>query len=92
MKEMSYLSEMNGRSEKASMVIGDCYRITVLTEQLFRLEYSEDSIFEDRPTKFAFHRMFPVCEYQIWETEEQIEIRTNYLSLFYDKKKFYHFY
>lgn len=85
---MSYLSEMNGRSEKASMVIGDCYRITVLTEQLFRLEYSEDSIFEDRPTKFAFHRMFPVCEYQIWETEEQIEIRTNYLSLFYDKKKF----
>ena len=79
---------MNGKSEKSSMIIGDCYRITVLTEQLFRLEYSEDSVFEDRPTKFAFNRKFPICQYQLWETKEQIEVRTKYLSLFYDKKKF----
>ncbi len=88
MNRISYLSEMNGRSEKSSMIIGRKYRITVLTEQLFRLEYSEDSVFEDRPTKFAFNRKFPACEYKIWETEEQIEIRTKYLSLFYDKKRF----
>ena len=34
-----------------NMIIGEKYRITVLTEALVRLEYSEDGVFEDRATQ-----------------------------------------
>lgn len=86
--EMNYLAGMNGKSEERSMIVGECYRITVLTPQLLRLEYSKDSCFEDRPTKLAVNRNFPVCEYQVQDTEEQLEVHTECLSLFYDKKQF----
>ena len=39
-----------------NIIQGEKYRITLLTESLVRLEYSEDGIFEDRATQFAFHR------------------------------------
>lgn len=86
--EINYLSGLNGKSDERSMILGDCYRITVLTPQLLRLEYSEDSCFEDRRTKLAVNRNFPVCEYQVQETANQLEVHTEYLSLFYDKKMF----
>ena len=34
-----------------NMIIGEKYRITLLTEALVRLEYSEDGVFEDRATQ-----------------------------------------
>ena len=43
---------------EANMVIGEKYRITMLTEGLIRLEYSEDGIFEDRATQMAFFQRF----------------------------------
>ena len=42
-----------------NIVQGANYRITLLTEALVRLEYSEDGVFEDRATQFAFFRDFP---------------------------------
>ena len=34
-----------------NIVLGDCYRISVLTDGLIRLEYQENGHFEDRPSQ-----------------------------------------
>ena len=57
-----------------NIVQGEKYRITLLTEALVRLEYSEEGVFEDRATQFAFFRDFPKTEYRLVRTEEGIEI------------------
>ena len=44
---------------KEAVVRGENYRITILTPRLFRLEYSEDGVFEDRPTQCVLNREFP---------------------------------
>ena len=71
-----------------NIVQGDKYRITLLTEALVRLEYSEDGIFEDRATQFAFYRDFPKTEYRVVRTKEGIEIHTSCIHLKYDEKPF----
>ena len=60
----------------SQIVQGDKYRITILTEGLIRLEYSEEGVFEDRATKLAFFRDFPKCDYRVVHTEDGIEIHT----------------
>ena len=40
----------------ANVIKGNKYRFTILTERLIRLEYSEDGIFEDRPTELIWYR------------------------------------
>lgn len=42
-----------------NMIIGEKYRITLLTEALVRLEYCEDGVFEDRATQTVLFRDFP---------------------------------
>ncbi len=71
-----------------NMVTGDKYRITMLTEGLIRLEYSEDGVFEDSATQMAFYRDFPKTSYRVVETEDGIEIHTSRIHLQYDQKEF----
>ena len=54
---------------KEAVVRGENYRITILTPRLFRLEYSEDGVFEDRPTQCVLNREFPVPQFQVFETD-----------------------
>ena len=48
-----------------NIVQGANYRITLLTEALVRLEYSEDGFFEDRATQFAFFRKYAELDIHI---------------------------
>ena len=73
---------------EANMVIGEKYRITMLTEGLIRLEYSEDGIFEDRATQMAFFRDFPETNYRLLHMEDRIEIHTSRIHLIYNEKEF----
>ena len=57
-----YKVETRPNALAASIVVGDKYRITLLTEGLLRLEYSEDDVFEDRATQMVFFRDFPVMD------------------------------
>ena len=52
-----------GKALDANIVRGDNYRITVLTDRLFRLEQDADGEFEDRATQVVFYRDFPAVEY-----------------------------
>ena len=75
-------------AREANVVKGDKYRITVLTEGLLRLEYSEDGIFEDRATQTVLNRDFAETAFEVKETEEELIIVTKRLRLTYNRKAF----
>ena len=70
------------------MVIGEKYRITMLTEGLIRLEDSEDGIFEDRATDGVFQR-FSRDKLQTSHMEDRIEIHTSRIHLIYNEKRIF---
>lgn len=70
-----------------AVVAGKNYRITVLTPSLFRLEYSENGVFEDRPTQSVINREFPVVDFSV-KKGERLVVETSKLRLTYDEKPF----
>ena len=71
-----------------NVIQGEKYRITMLTQGLIRLEYSEDGCFEDRATQSIWNRDFPKTEFRCKETLDSLEIFTSRIHLVYDKQKF----
>jgi hypothetical protein len=67
---------------------GDRWRITVLTDGLVRLEWSEDGAFEDRASTFALHRDLPVPEFALVDGETALEVVTDRFRLVYDRAPF----
>jgi len=82
------LPDIDGKSCPGSMVSGKCYRFTILTSQLVRMEYSDNGIFEDRPTQIVLNRNFETPRFRLYETETRLDIDTEWLSISYDKKAF----
>ncbi len=78
------------KANEKAIVKGENFRFTVLTSRLIRMEYSEDGIFEDRPTKLAVCRNFDVPEFEVIEDGSNLEIITDHLHVFYDRKPFSH--
>lgn len=83
-----YKLESHPVSKKEAIIQGDCYRITMLTPALVRLEYNAEGVFEDRPTQSVLNRDFPVPEYKVVETEEELAIYTSELEIHYNRKPF----
>lgn len=75
-------------ADPKAVVRGKQYRFTVLTDRLIRMEWSEHGNFEDRATKLVMCREFPVPKFEVRETENSLEIITDALHLYYDKKPF----
>lgn len=71
-----------------AVVRGDRYRFTVLTGRMIRMEWDAEGKFEDHATKMVLCRDFPVPEYQVRETEDSLEIITEFLHLYYNKQRF----
>lgn len=76
------------KAESNAMVIGEQFRFTVLTDQLLRIEYAEDGLFEDRATQAVVNREFPVPQYQLIQDENGLEIITEHLHLYYSYGEF----
>ena len=51
------------------VIVGEHYRISVLTESLVRLEYSENGVFEDGQTQVVQDRDFGPVSCEITETK-----------------------
>jgi len=68
----------------ASVITGDRYRITVLTDRLIRLEYSETGAFEDRATQVVVNRDFPTPDFTVTAKGDGLLLRTAGLTLEYD--------
>ena len=80
--------ETHPLADPKNVVKGDKYRITVLTEHLLRLEYSEDGEFIDAASQTVVNRDFPAVEFSVKDTGDELELRTKYLQLNYNKKAF----
>jgi len=74
-------------SKKECMVTGQKFRFTMLTDRLIRLEYSENGVFEDRPSQNVVFRNFERPVFVVNETDTLLQISTKYYSLAYVKNK-----
>jgi len=77
----------NTISKNDAIFKGTKYRITILSEILVRLEYSEAGTFEDRPTELARFRDFDVPEFTVTQDNKTLNIKTKYFELIYEKEK-----
>ncbi len=69
-----------------SVISGQTYRFTILTERLIRMEYNPKGIFYDAPSQFALFRNFPPFAFEVKEDNKFLVIRTKYLELEYQKE------
>lgn len=86
-KRMFGVDYNNAISKNDAIIKGTKFRITVLSEILVRLEYSESGSFEDRPTELARFRNFEVPKFTLEDDGKNITIRTSYFELIYEKEK-----
>ena len=75
-------------ADPRAVVKGDCYRFTVLADQVIRMEYDPDGCFVDGETQIVLNRSFPVPEFHVNDSDGKLEIVTKYLVLTYDKGPF----
>jgi alpha-glucosidase (family GH31 glycosyl hydrolase) len=73
---------------EASIIRGEHYRITVLTERLLRLEYAADGVFEDRATQVVLNRDFEAPAFTLTPKDKGLQVRTKALTLEYDGREF----
>lgn len=73
------------RTNPHSVLTGEKYRISILTERLIRLEYNENGVFEDRPTELVLCRSFPKVDFEVTETGNNLVVKTKYFTLNYVK-------
>ena len=85
---MKYQFKTHPCCAKENIVQGDCFRFTVLTPYLIRMEYDENGKFEDRATQTVINRNFEPQKFQIIDNDEGLQIITEGIHLIYDKKKF----
>ncbi|MDE6210264.1 MAG: glycoside hydrolase family 31 protein [Lachnospiraceae bacterium] len=86
MEEMKF--NTHPAAKKENIILGDKYRITMLTKALVRLEYNESGHFVDEATQIVINRDFAVTEYEYLDKGDCLEIVTENIMLYYDKKKF----
>jgi alpha-glucosidase (family GH31 glycosyl hydrolase) len=72
----------------ANQVVGEHYRITVLTERLLRLEWSPTGEFEDRATQTVLHRDLGPSEFRVSRDATGLHLVTEALILDYDEGPF----
>lgn len=85
-KHFKYDTSLGKANEKV-IFKGDKYRITVLSERLLRLEYSEEGFFYNGLTENVINRKFPLPEFKINEDAKYLEITSRYFKLQYQKGK-----
>lgn len=77
----------SAKANEDSIIRGEKFRFTILTDRLVRLEYNESGIFEDRPTELMWYRTFEKPQYTVREDERYLEITTSYFKINYLKER-----
>ncbi len=68
-----------------AIIAGGSYRITLLTERLIRLEFSNNGTFNNYETAIVKNRKFDIPEYTKQEDDTIVKIDTRYFTLTYVK-------
>ena len=72
-------------ARKENVLQGKCYRFTVLTSRLIRMEYAASGIFEDRASQKVFYRDFPACAFDYKQEKGILTLETEHLVLRYQE-------
>ncbi len=78
-----YTYKTTPKANEKSIVKGDKYRITILTSRLFRIEYNEYGVFEDRATQTVINRDFEPVKFSAKEEGKKIVITTDDVEIIY---------
>lgn len=78
------LPEAAPRARSEQQVHGTGWRITVLTDGVFRIERSADGGFEDRASTFAIRRDLPPAEFTVERVGDGVVLTTRRARLRYD--------
>ena len=68
-------------AKEESIVFWKQYRITILFDELFRIEKSENHVFNDQATQIVWFRNKKTPKYEILEQEECLKIKTRKITL-----------
>lgn len=82
-----HIDYTNNISKPQTVFKGQFYRITILSDLLVRLEFSEEGYFEDRLTELVKFRNFPIPQMKVDQNERFLDITTKYFHLRYEKEK-----
>ena len=82
-KTKRFCWEVHPLAEKENICAGACYRFTVLTSRLLRLEYDPEGIFEDRASQSVFYRNFPANSFTVTRENGILTLETEHLVLRY---------
>ena len=85
-KDSFILDQSKKISNIDSIIQGERYRFTVLTERLIRLEYNANSKFTDNLTASIRNRNFVKPEFNIIDSSTTLEIKTKYFHIVYEKE------
>lgn len=79
----NYVSAANSES----IISGNNYRITILSNVLIRFEYSQTNTFSDNKTLIVTNRMFPKVNFSVKEDSNFLFISNDYFKIEYVKGK-----
>lgn len=71
-----------------NVVRGDNYRITLITDGIMRIQWSDTGEFDDVATQTVLRRNLGPVDYQIVDEDAALRITTSRFQLHYDKKPF----
>ncbi len=78
-------AQENPQADPQAEVRSGNLRITVLTPQMLRIEWSDSARFEDRATLGVINRRLPVPPFKVRETSGKLVITTDALTMTYRK-------
>ena len=81
------ISNQNKMVDKRNVITGHNFRISVLSNILIRLEYSEEGTFIDDQTEKVLNRGFESVDYKVNEIQDDLIIETKKFKLTYKKGK-----
>lgn len=78
----------NPATNADNIILGENYRISILTPSLVRLEYNLSGRFVDNATQIVVNRDFPKVDFVLKDYKDHLDISTEYMDIYYDKKNF----
>ncbi|MEU5698190.1 TIM-barrel domain-containing protein [Streptomyces aurantiacus] len=76
------------QAHRASVLQGERWRVTVLTDGLLRLEWADDGVFEDRASTFALNRASTPPRFTVRDDHDALTVSTPRFQLHYDRHEF----
>ena len=73
------------KSDKKAVDQGPNYRLSIISERIIRLEYSQDGRFSDKPTQLVRRRNIGLPDFSVRQDASILELTTKYFSLTYIK-------